>query len=70
MEEIKAGDTVRVKSGGPLMTVSSVEDEYGIMTAYCSWFTGARSEKDKFPVTVLVHVNPSEPSPTIRTTRA
>lgn len=58
MAEIKEGDTVRVKSGGPVMTVSSVFDEYSVMTALCSWFDGNRPETGKFPVNVLVHVDP------------
>jgi uncharacterized protein YodC (DUF2158 family) len=34
----KAGDKVRAKSGGPVMTVGSVEsDVYGETTVVCHW---------------------------------
>jgi uncharacterized protein YodC (DUF2158 family) len=53
------------------MTVSSVFDEYGELTALCSWFDGTRPETGKFPVTVLVHAEPpSGGFKSIRTARA
>lgn len=59
MTDFKPGDTVRVKSGGPIMTISQVaEDSLGEMTAWCSWFDGQRAERGTFPVTVLVHAEP------------
>ena len=36
MENIKAGDVVVLKSGGPRMTVDYVNDDG--KTAYCIWF--------------------------------
>lgn len=39
MAELKAGDTVTLKSGGPTMTIEGiVQDPYGEMAAECSWF--------------------------------
>jgi len=52
-EEFKAGDTVRLKSGGPAMTVNWVADEQGTMAAYCTWFAGTKKESATFPVTSL-----------------
>ena len=69
MSEIKAGDTVRVKSGGPIMTVSSVQDKWGTLTAYCNWFDGGRSEQGDFPVTVLIHAEPTKSGASIRVSR-
>ncbi len=56
-KEIKAGDLVRLKSGGPLMTVENVGN-YGMSTtvikASCSWFNGNKKEKDLIAVDALV----------------
>lgn len=52
-EEIKAGDTVQLKSGGPVMTADWVGDNYGTMTANCTWFVGNKKDNASFPVTSL-----------------
>ena len=44
----KAGDVVRLKSGGPKMTVSSVSDYYGELMVYCDWFDAQKRSTDKF----------------------
>lgn len=36
-EEIKAGSVVQLKSGGPLMTASWVQNSH-VTEAYCEWF--------------------------------
>jgi uncharacterized protein YodC (DUF2158 family) len=48
-----AGDTVALKSGGPLMTISTVADNYGTLTAWCDWFDGKKQSHGTFPVTSL-----------------
>jgi uncharacterized protein YodC (DUF2158 family) len=54
MAEIKAGDTVRLKSGGPKMTVKQVgEAANGLMMAWCDWFDGMKPMHDAFPITSL-----------------
>lgn len=64
-EEIKVGDIVRLKSGGPDMTV----DEIGhyrftdpqSLSAKCSWFDSKNErKKDVFPLTSLTKERPSE----------
>ena len=37
-EQLKAGDTVVLKSGGPLMTVLFLNAGYGERDIACSWF--------------------------------
>ncbi len=47
--QIKAGDVVQLKSGGPEMTVNFVENE----EAACSWFVNNKKESSRFPVVTL-----------------
>ena len=58
MAGIKAGDTVRLKSGGPIMTVTAVVDKQGTMFAYCTWFVDSKKEEGDFPLEVLDLVKP------------
>jgi uncharacterized protein YodC (DUF2158 family) len=54
-EKIKAGDTVRLKSGGPLMTVSSVGRTMDgeALHAWCDWFDKEKKMNGAFPLTSL-----------------
>ena len=45
MEQIKEGDVVQLKSGGPSMTVESIE-ENGYL--YCQWFTDKKLRGETF----------------------
>ena len=50
--DFKVGDTVKVKSGGPLMTISAVADD-GAETV---WFNTADGcESRRFPLATLRH---------------
>lgn len=51
MNGIKAGDTVQLKSGGPIMTVSRLED--GGLNAVCGWFDGKKDKLATFAVVML-----------------
>lgn len=47
--EFKIGQTVRLKSGGPLMTITDfIDDEIE-----CIWFDKGKKMKDKFHVDTL-----------------
>jgi uncharacterized protein YodC (DUF2158 family) len=44
--EFKKGDIVRLKSGGPKMTVEDVvEDMGGDLSVYCTWFDEQRQHQ-------------------------
>ena len=47
--ELKVGDTVRLKSGGPLMTIESIEDN----RAFCNWFSNDELKNGTFNVETL-----------------
>ncbi|HEU4595590.1 MAG TPA: DUF2158 domain-containing protein [Pyrinomonadaceae bacterium] len=50
MEEIKVGDVVRLKSGGPDMTVVGVISKELFM---CNWFDGQNVKASHFPPEAL-----------------
>ncbi len=51
--EIKPGDVVLLKSGGPAMTVTAVEDQYGTLTAWCMWFEKTQHHTGVFPIITI-----------------
>jgi len=55
-EEFKTGDTVKLKSGGPNMTVKG--SEYNRIE--CQWFAGKKLEDGYFPPDSLIRVNINE----------
>lgn len=50
MTPIKPGDEVRLKSGGPMMTVSAVEED----EAVCHWFEGKLQKFSRFNTIILI----------------
>jgi uncharacterized protein YodC (DUF2158 family) len=58
MTTLNPGDVVRLKSGGPRMTVDTVSDRYGTLTAWTSWFEGTKPQSGTYPVTSLEIVSP------------
>jgi uncharacterized protein YodC (DUF2158 family) len=53
-EQFKPGDTVKLKSGGPLMTIQSITGD----EAWCEWFN-AKEERQSgsFGLHMLVHAD-------------
>jgi uncharacterized protein YodC (DUF2158 family) len=50
--ELNVGDRVRLKSGGPVMTIS--EGNYGDgSSVLCQWFAGTKLETGIFPLATL-----------------
>ena len=56
MAEIKEGNTVVLKSGGPTMTIKSIFNDDGVPTAMCIWF-----DKDEKPQQMPYSLNVLEP---------
>ncbi len=45
-EKFKVGDTVRLKSGGPSMTVAAHEEDIDLII--CQWFDGEELKEGQF----------------------
>ncbi len=62
--EIKTGDLVWLKSGGPKMTVTNVGTPMGKrnVSAWCSWFEGKKSENGVFALESLTKIDPATES--------
>ena len=52
-KELKIGDLVILKSGGPIMTVAEMDAAYGPAGVLCKWFSGKKLESGRFPVASL-----------------
>jgi uncharacterized protein YodC (DUF2158 family) len=52
-EAFKSGDVVKLKSGGPKMTVTSAGENYGDAVVYCAWFDGVKKMTGDFPPDAL-----------------
>ena len=50
----KAGDVVRLKSGGPKMTVTQCGDDgYGLILVWTIWFDDAKKVDGNFPAATV-----------------
>jgi len=55
---LENGDTVQLKSGGPVMTIDTIATDNGQQGATCSWFDDDnRIQKRWFPLTSLNKVD-------------
>lgn len=52
-ERYKIGDIVRLKSGGPRMTVNQIYDSGNV---YCQWFAGNKLNSGGFEPNTIYHV--------------
>jgi uncharacterized protein YodC (DUF2158 family) len=52
-DAIEVGAVVRLKSGGPLMTVEEIEERSKGRAAVCSWFVNDKRERSTFLVSTL-----------------
>ena len=52
MANLKVGDVVQLKSGGPLMTVRAIEEN----SVFCVWFDGKDTKSGRFPGATLTLV--------------
>lgn len=56
MDEIRPGDVVQLRSGGPNMTVTAVEDHYGTPSAWCVWFEKNKNHNGTFALVAVKKV--------------
>jgi uncharacterized protein YodC (DUF2158 family) len=57
MNQFKIGTTVRLKSGGPIMTLNNSFGDGG-GTVECLWFTGSELKMGRFSPDALEQVAP------------
>ena len=50
MLEFKVGDVVKLKSGGPKMTITNISPKNEVS---CSWFDGNEKKNERFPLNTL-----------------
>jgi uncharacterized protein YodC (DUF2158 family) len=55
MADFKKGDTVELKSGGPIMTVTQIENN----RIFCVWFEGSKKHQDIFDESTLEEASKS-----------
>jgi uncharacterized protein YodC (DUF2158 family) len=60
MSDFNSGDLVRLKSGGPIMTVVDVSEDDGVLVVNVTWFDEAlRAQHGKYQRPTLELVDPS-----------
>jgi uncharacterized protein YodC (DUF2158 family) len=56
----KPGDAVRLKAGGPIMTVDGVYAEGSIEQVKCQWFSEGRFHEGVFQAQTLIRAGPAD----------
>ena len=66
MTVLKPGDLVVLKSGGPVMTVDTINtdifDDSKVTGVLCAWFVGTKLERARFDHNAIVRAPPQEAS--------
>ena len=66
MTVLKPGDLVVLKSGGPIMTVDTVNtdifDDDKVTGVLCAWFVGDKLERARFDCNAIAPASPQETS--------
>lgn len=60
MTKFKIGDLVKLKSGGPLLTVTNIEQELTFIAIVCVWFDGGDPKVNKFKEETLGLCQPAK----------
>lgn len=55
--QFKAGDVVRLNSGGPIMTIQEVEGDQ----VFCVWFDKTKQMHGRFPAVTIKLYTPPRP---------
>jgi uncharacterized protein YodC (DUF2158 family) len=64
--EFKPGDVVRLKSGGPAMTVTAIGEHESQTKAFCEWFEGTKRHQGTFVLATLEASGPGDrPKPKV-----
>ena len=63
------GDTVQLKSGGPVMIIARLEPMNGGTLAVCDWFEGTKQERGSFPLSSLKPAAAPAPAGAVGRTR-
>jgi len=54
-DQLKPGDTVMLRSGGPVMTIETIDTYNGVPKARCVWFDDKKTRfSELFALAVLV----------------
>ena len=61
-DEFKVGDVVRLKSGGPNLTIKKVGTAAGKPTVWCVWFEDAKMLEGQFAPGTLELAKPAPPN--------
>ncbi len=57
MSSVEVGDVVQLKSGGPKMVVTYIDEDADGDCA-CRWFVGSASNREVFPMASLMLTDP------------